>query len=99
MNELLRVLEAERNTLKAGDFDQLEELASQKETMLVRLEHSALRKKEIREIRDEILRGQGILSAAINGLISAQGILKGDVSKSASLLVYNKAGSRQRLSR
>ncbi len=91
---LLKALEAERDALKSGRFDQLAALADLITGLTLELQNEpgATRPEDLRMIRDHAARNARLLTAAQDGIAAARQFMTDVMTGNAATQTYDKAG-------
>ncbi len=95
IDELLGLLEKERQAALTVDLDGLADFAKQKELKISQLDISVLNSENSEKVGSELRRNQAILAAMIKGVQSARNHLKQSYVSSGEVNIYNKSGSLQ----
>ena len=95
IDELLGLLEEERQAALTVDLDRLADLAKQKESKISQLDIAVLNSESSEKVGNELRRNQAILAAMIKGVQSVRSHLKQSFVSSGEVNIYSKSGALQ----
>ncbi len=97
VNQVLDLLDTERQALRTGDFDALNPLLEAKTQLFERLQVTAPGRRDLEIIQQKLSENQALLSAAIQGVDAARTRLSALQNVRENLSTYDHNGQMAKL--
>ncbi|KJZ21141.1 hypothetical protein [Loktanella sp. S4079] len=97
MRELLNLLEAEATAIRNGEFSNLDEMRTRKETLFDAFKVGNPTEKEVENLRATILRNQSLFEAALSGIRAARSRIAALQNVRSGLSTYDQSGALSRV--